>query len=233
MSGRESPGTVPPEAGDDWGPPPCGFFESGALEVARRLVGCLLLTTSNGAKTGGVIVETEAYTADDRASHSYFGPTRRNASMFRRGGVAYVYLSYGVHFCFNVVTGPEGVGEAVLVRAIEPLAGRDAMIRRRGVADPLLLASGPGRLCEALGIDLRHDGMSLAGPEMAILVRAGAPGPEVATSARIGISRDADLKRRFFIPGSPYVSRGNHRSKEPLPGVSGSHPRDGSSRRES
>lgn len=232
MSGEGSSGCVPPEAGGGWRPPSPGFFESGALEVAERLVGCLLLTRSNDGTTGGVIVETEAYTADDRASHSYPGPTRRNASMFRRGGVAYVYVSYGVHYCFNVVTGPEGSGEAVLVRAIEPLAGLDLMIRRRGVADPLLLASGPGRLCEALGIDLRHDGTSLSGPDMTILVRPRPAGMTVEASARIGITKDAELKRRFFQSGSPYLSR-RASGRGYRPGSSLAEPREGFPKRDS
>lgn len=202
-----SSGCVPPEAGGGWRPPVRGFFESGALDVAGRLVGSLLLTRSHEGTTGGLIVETEAYTADDRASHSFPGPTRRNASMFRRGGVAYVYVSYGVHFCFNVVTGPEGSGEAVLVRAIEPLVGLEVMIGRRRVSDPLLLASGPGRLCEALGIDMNHDGTSLSGPDITILTRPRTPGMKVETSTRIGVTRDAELERRFFLSGSPYVSR--------------------------
>ncbi len=176
------------------------------LFAARAMVGWRLLAADG---SGGLIVETEAYTEDDPASHSFRGPTARNRSMFLPAGHAYVYRSYGVHCCFNVVTGDGGAGEAVLIRAIEPRSGIEAMRERRGVVEERLLCSGPGRLTQALGIDLSHDGVSLLGDGgLRLLPPEGAvqPGRVVATT-RIGITKGADLPRRFVLLGSPFLSR--------------------------
>jgi len=169
--------------------------------VARDLVGCTLLVSG----VGGVIVECEAYAPDDPASHSFKGRTRRNTAMFGPPGALYVYRSYGVHWCANLVCEPEGIGAAVLLRALEPTAGIDEMRRRRGVEDPVLLCSGPGRLTQALGIGGDHDGASVDVPPFH-LVRSTRP-VEVVTGPRIGITRASDYPWRYSLEGSPFVSR--------------------------
>ena len=154
---------------------------------------------------GGVIVETEAYEPDDPASHSFTGPTRRNATMFGPPGRLYVYRSYGIHWCANVVCDDEEVGAAVLLRALEPTAGLDLMRARRGLDDVRLLAAGPGRLTQALAISDRHDGFEL-GTEPFLL----APPVEridVVASPRIGITRATDRLWRYTLAGSTFVSR--------------------------
>jgi len=170
-------------------------------EAARALVGWTLLVEG----VGGRIVEVEAYAPDDPASHSYRGETGRNATMFGPPGRLYVYRSYGIHWCANVVCEAEGVGAAVLLRALEPTSGLDLMRARRGVDDPVLLCSGPGRLTEALGVTGEHDGLPLdrapfrlSPPEMPV---------EVVAGPRIGISLGGDLPWRYALGGSSFVSR--------------------------
>jgi DNA-3-methyladenine glycosylase len=163
---------------------------------------------------GGVLVETEAYEPDDPASHSFGGKTRRNVTMFGPAGRLYVYRSYGVHWCANVVCDVDGVGAAVLLRALEPVHGIDVMRARRGVDDERLLASGPGRLTQALGIAAAHDGVEIAltsslQQSVASVVRLVRPraGVNVVTSRRIGISRAAEKPWRYSLAGSSFVSR--------------------------
>lgn len=177
------------------------FFLRPAANVARDLIGATLLVDG----VGGIIVETEAYAPDDPASHAFRGPTPRNAAMFREGGIAYVYRSYGIHWCLNFVTGAEGHGAAVLIRALEPTAGLDVMAARRGVVPPLLLAAGPGRLCQALAIDGRADGLSLSAPPFQLDPATIAPA--ITTGPRIGITKGVDTPWRFWAAGSRYVSR--------------------------
>jgi DNA-3-methyladenine glycosylase len=176
-------------------------FDAPAEEVARALIGATLLVDG----VGGVIVETEAYDQSDPASHTHGGPTARNAAMFGPSGHAYVYRSYGIHWCLNVTCRPAGHGAGVLIRAIEPTAGIARMQARRGVADPRLLCSGPGRLGQALGITLAHYGLPLDRPPFFI-----AP-PDEATEAvvgpRIGISKAIDQPWRFGLLGSRFLSR--------------------------
>jgi DNA-3-methyladenine glycosylase len=154
---------------------------------------------------GGVIVEVEAYGSDDPASHGYGGRTARNAAMFGPPGRAYVYRSYGVHWCLNFVTDGEGTATAVLVRALEPTHGLDVMRARRGLDDPRLLCSGPGRLCQALGLSGAHDGLPLDEPPFELY--APPARVEVFAGPRIGISRAADVLWRYGLRDSPFLSR--------------------------
>ncbi|MBK7876764.1 MAG: DNA-3-methyladenine glycosylase [Planctomycetes bacterium] len=183
------------------------FFARSAPAVARDLLGCLLVHQTAQGLCSGRIVETEAYLAEgDPASHSHAGRTSRNASMFERPGVAYVYRIYGVHCCFNVSTGREGRGEAVLVRALEPLRGLELQRRRRGALDPRALCSGPGKLVQALGLGLEHDGRSLLSGPLGIWCDDHDVG-DVEITARIGITKARDLPLRFVVRASPFVSR--------------------------
>jgi DNA-3-methyladenine glycosylase len=174
------------------------FFDRSAVEAARDLIGFQLDIGS----CGGIIVETEAYEPDDPASHSFRGPTARNRVMFGAPAHVYVYRSYGIHWCLNFVCRP---GSAVLIRALQPVSGMTEMEARRGLADPLLLCSGPGRLCQALGVTIEHNGLSLFEPPFRLtppLLPA-----LIVTGRRIGISQAADLPWRFGLEGSLHVSR--------------------------
>jgi DNA-3-methyladenine glycosylase len=177
------------------------FFARSVHAVAPNLVGAVLLV--DGA--GGRIVEVEAYDAGDPASHGFGGPTARNRAMFGPPGHAYVYRSYGIHWCLNLVCGPEASAEAVLVRALEPLAGLERMRERRGVDADRLLCSGPGRLCQALGIGGEHDGLPLDRPPFAL--RPAEEAVEVVRGPRVGISRAAELPWRYGLAASPFLSR--------------------------
>jgi DNA-3-methyladenine glycosylase len=170
-------------------------------EVARELLGCTLLVDG----VGGVVVETEAYAPDDPASHAFRGRTARNAAMFGPAGHIYVYRSYGIHWCANVVCDGEGVGAAVLLRALEPTAGLDLMAARRGLDDPRLFCAGPGRLTQALGLTVEHDGAALDRPPFLLLPRVEQP--DVVVGPRVGISSATDLPWRYAVAGSAYVSR--------------------------
>lgn len=189
-----------------------GFFERDALEVARDLLGKRLTRMTGGNLTAGRIVEVEAYRAhDDPANHAHRGQTRRNASMFGPPGHAYVY-SIHARFCFNVVTEPTGVPSAVLIRAVEPSDGQSLMHARRRTDDPLNLARGPARLCEAFEIDRTLDGHDLVGSDQLWIdteLPATDPG-EIVAARRIGVSSAKDLPLRFFYADNPYVS---HRRK--------------------
>ena len=182
------------------------FFASSVHDVAPELIGATLLVDG----VGGRIVEVEAYDSEDPASHGYGGRTARNASMFGPPGRAYVYRSYGIHWCLNLVCEGEGCASAVLVRALEPTHGLDAMRDRRGLQDPRLLCSGPGRLCEALGVTRQHDGLPLDEPPFE-LTSPEAP-VEVVTGRRIGITAAADLPWRYGEAGSRFLSRALRRA---------------------
>jgi DNA-3-methyladenine glycosylase len=174
------------------------FFARSVHDVASELIGATLLVGG----VGGRIVEVEAYHHEEPASHSYRGQTARNASMFGPPGRAYVYRSYGIHWCLNLVCEP---GTAVLLRALEPLHGLDAMRERRGLDDPRLLCAGPGRLAQALGVTREHDGLALDAPPFEL--RARRDEPDVATAPRIGITLAADLPWRYVERGSRFLSR--------------------------
>ncbi len=176
------------------------FFRREATETARDLIGVRL--TVDGV--GGLIVETEAYDAKDPASHSFRGPTAANAAMFGPPGHAYVYQSYGVHWCLNFVCGKEP-GAAVLIRALEPTDGIEAMSARRGTTDLRKLCSGPGRLCQALAVTRAHNGLPLDRPPFQLLHRPGQR--PIASGVRIGITKGAEMRWRFGLKGSPFLSR--------------------------
>ena len=170
-------------------------------DVAPELIGAQLYVDG----VGGVIVEVEAYDHEDPAAHGYRGRTARNASMFGPAGHAYVYRSYGIHWCLNLVCEEEGTASAVLLRALEPTCGVDAMRARRGVHDRRLLCSGPGRLCQALGVTRKHDGLPLDDSPFRLEARDDAV--EVVAGSRVGITRAAELPWRYALAGSRYLSR--------------------------
>jgi DNA-3-methyladenine glycosylase len=177
------------------------FFARSVHDVAPGLIGVTLLVDG----VGGTIVEVEAYDHEDPAAHGYGGRTPRNASMFGPPGHAYVYRSYGIHWCLNLVCEEEGVASAVLLRALEPTYGIEAMRERRGVDDERLLASGPGRLCQALAVTRDHDGLALDQPPFELLARTREP--ELAIGPRIGITKAAERPWRYALAGSRFVSR--------------------------
>ena len=177
------------------------FFVRSVHEVAAELIGATFLVDG----VGGKIVELEAYHHEDPAAHGYRGRTGRNASMFGPPGHAYVYRSYGVHWCVNFVCEAEGVADAVLIRALEPTQGLEEMRRRRGFEDERLLCAGPGRLCQALAITREHDGLPLDRPPFRLEPRTEPP--EIARGPRIGITRAADLPWRYGLAGSRFLSR--------------------------
>lgn len=176
-------------------------FGRDAAEVAPALIGWTVLVGG----VGGVIVETEAYDREDPASHTFAGPNARNASMFGPPGHVYVYRSYGIHWCMNFVCREAGHGAGVLIRALEPTEGLDAMRSRRGLDDLRLLCAGPGRLTQALGVTREHDGQPVDVPPFLLLPPAGPVA--VAAGPRIGISRAVDVPWRFVLAGSRFLSR--------------------------
>jgi DNA-3-methyladenine glycosylase len=177
------------------------FFARSVHEVAPDLIGATLLVDG----VGGRIVEVEAYDQEDPASHGYAGRTARNASMFGSPGHAYVYRSYGIHWCLNLVCGGEGRADAVLIRALEPTAGIELQRARRGLDDLRLLCAGPGRVCQALAVTREHDGLPLDKPPFRLEERQEAP--EILTGPRIGITRATELSWRYGLAGSRFLSR--------------------------
>jgi DNA-3-methyladenine glycosylase len=187
-------------------PLPRRFYLQDTTKVARALLGKILVNVRDGVVLAGRIVETEAYLgAKDPASHAYRGETPRNRSMFAEGGTCYVYLSYGMHYCMNVVTAKAGVGEAVLLRAVQPVVNAEAMAELRGLPphDPKAmrrLADGPGKLTQALGIDIADDGRRFDGPDFKIVAGSErVAGGGIICGPRIGISKAVDLPLRFRI----------------------------------
>jgi DNA-3-methyladenine glycosylase len=177
------------------------FFARSVHDVAPDLLGTMLLCDG----VGGTIVEVEAYDHEDPAAHGFRGRTARNATMFGQAGYAYVYRSYGIHWCINFVCEDVGVANAVLIRALEPLHGLDTMRQRRAVAEERLLCAGPGRLCQALAITREHDGLPLDEPPFD--VRAREYEPEIVRGPRIGITKATERPWRYALAGSRYLSR--------------------------
>jgi DNA-3-methyladenine glycosylase len=192
-----------PEPGDRL---PRVFYERPTIEVARDLLGHVVISDSPHGRTTGHIVETEAYLGpDDPASHAARLNRGRVEVMWGESAIAYVYRSYGIHAMLNVVAKPQGATGAVLIRALEPIEGIEIMRTRRGVMDERLLCSGPGKLCQALGIGLDRHGTDLATSD-ALWIAPAEPAREVSTSSRIGISRGQEHPWRFWITGNPHVS---------------------------
>lgn len=195
-------------------PLPRSFYEPSAEAVAPLLLGHWLIRNSPAGPCGGPIVETEAYLADDPASHGFGGERARTRSLYGPPGHGYVYLIYGFHFCVNAVCQCPGCAEAVLIRAIEPIAGLEMMRQNRQAATPVALTNGPGKLCAALAIDRKLDGVDLCdassplfiarSPNLARFRRQRGP---VVNSTRIGITKAAGLPLRFYLGGSPFISR--------------------------
>jgi DNA-3-methyladenine glycosylase len=177
------------------------FFARSVHEVAPDLIGATLLVDG----VGGIIVEVEAYHHTEPAAHSFRGPTPRNRVMFGPPGFAYVYLSYGIHWCVNFVCEPPGSASAVLIRALQPTQGIPAMRRRRGLHDERLLCSGPGRLTEALSITIKHSELPLDMPPFALHARIG--NVEVVAGVRIGITKAVELPWRYGLKGSKFLSK--------------------------
>lgn len=189
-------------------PLPALFFDRPTAEVARDLVGAILLSRAEGVLSGGRIVETEAYLGShDEGSHAATkGITKRNAVMYGPPGTSYVYFTYGNHHMLNLVCEPDGVAGAVLVRSIEPLVGVGEMVCRRGRSDARQLVSGPGRLAQALGVDLSDNGATLLQGRLAVF--AGPAASEtIASTGRVGLSRGHEAELRFLLEGNAYVSR--------------------------
>jgi len=185
-------------------PLPRRFYSRDPVEVARDVVGRALVRDLRGERLVGRVVEAEAYASTDPASHTFRGPTRRNATMFGPPGHAYVYVSHGIHHCLNLTTGGAA---AVLVRALEPLEGVEGMARRRGLTDIRLLCAGPGRLCQALGITLADDGADLVRRD-GLWLAEGRTAEEVVAAPRVGLSVAVDVPWRFVELGTRFASRG-------------------------
>jgi DNA-3-methyladenine glycosylase len=198
MAQSLTPAAVAPDLGK---PLKRAFFGRSVNQVAPDLIGATLLV--NGV--GGIIVEVEAYHHTEPAAHSFRGPTPRNLVMFGPPGFSYVYRSYGIHWCVNFVCEQEGSASAVLIRALQPTHGIATMRRRRGLADERSLCSGPGKLCEALGITIAHSELPLDKPPIALHARIGKV--EVVTGLRIGITKAVELPWRYGLKGSRFLSK--------------------------
>lgn len=183
------------------------FFKKDTLQIAKALLGCYLINRVKEGKTMGKIIETEAYLKNDPASHSFNGQTKRNKSMFGPAGKAYVYLTYGMYNCFNVVTEKEGIGEAVLIRALEPIEGIDLMKKRRNTDNLRQLCSGPAKLVMAMGINKAHNGIDLIDGELRLLRGNKIIDGDIIQTSRIGLSKGKNLPYRFYIKDNQFVSK--------------------------
>lgn len=187
---------------------PWTFLRGDSVEAARRLLGCLLVAEVDGQKVTLKIVETEAYHQSDAASHSYKGRTPRTDVMFGPAGHLYVYFTYGMHYCLNVVTGAEGEGSAVLIRAVEPLDGLSTLRDRRPKASADTdLTNGPAKLCQALGVTKEFNGHDLHLPPLQLQIEPALLDSQIVQTTRIGITRDVHRPWRFYIAKNRFISR--------------------------
>lgn len=182
------------------------FLEKPVDKVAQLLLGCLLECEVDGSMVLVRIVEAESYDQDDEASHAFGGERKRNSTMFKEAGHLYVYFTYGMHYCCNIVTGKKGYGSGVLIRAVEPLIGKEVLEAQRGIVG-VNATNGPAKLTKALGIDLKYNGHDLRQAPIRLWKGALRPNEQIVTSPRIGISWAKDIHRRFYIDTNPYVSR--------------------------
>lgn len=182
------------------------WLNTPAEEAARRLLGCELVRELDEGEVRVRIVETEAYDQADAASHTFRGRTARNDAMFKAPGHMYVYFTYGMHHCCNVVCGPEGFGSGVLIRAVEPIEGKDIIEQRRGMSG-VNATNGPGKICQALNIDRNFSGHDLALPPIRLVKKPPISDEAVTVGTRIGIAKAVHELRRFYVTDSPYVSR--------------------------
>jgi DNA-3-methyladenine glycosylase len=179
-----------------------------SVEVAQRLLGSWLVRELEGQVLVGKIVETEAYDRTDAASHSFKGKTPRTDVLFGPPGRAYVYFTYGMHYCMNVVTGKQGQGSAVLIRALEPLEGIGAMrTRRQRISKDAQLLNGPAKLCQAFGINRQLNGHDLQKSPLQVVLQPSLPTENIVQTTRVGITRDTHRLWRFYVQGSPFISR--------------------------
>ncbi|HLC22427.1 MAG TPA: DNA-3-methyladenine glycosylase [Candidatus Nanoarchaeia archaeon] len=186
---------------------PNDIFQKDTKAVAKELLGMSLVHETKEGKTVGKIVETEAYLQRDPGSHSHKGMTPRNAQMFGKAGTAYVYFIYGMYHCFNIVTNKEGIGEAVLIRALQPVNGIELMKKRRKTDDIRNLCSGPGKLVIAMGITKHHNGADLLTGTIRLLPRKKNKKIDIVTCTRVGISIGKELPYRFYIKNNPFISK--------------------------
>ena len=182
------------------------MLNGASFEVAPRLLGCILEREIEGRTLRGMIVETEAYDQSDVASHSYNGETPRTKVMFGPAGYLYVYFTYGMHYCCNVVVGEQGHGAAVLLRAVEPLDGSDIMEERRGRSG-IQMTNGPAKLCQAFGIGREQNGSDLRSGLIRLSMQPPVPNGQIVTTTRIGITRGQDVPWRFYLKDNPWVSK--------------------------
>ncbi len=178
------------------------FYDRDPRQVAVELLGCVLVHETTEGVASGMIVETEAYRPEDPACHAYKGPTMRNRTIFGPPGLAYIYLSYGIHKLINVVCEAEGIGSAVLIRALNPCVGQELMLERRGKVD---LCAGPGKLTQALGVELAQDGHDLTREPLTIR-KGDPPEADIVSTTRIGLSRGTELPWRYLVLDDPNVS---------------------------
>lgn len=190
---------------------PKSFYQQDAVSLAQALIGCELVHVTEDGVTAGIIVETEAYCQDDEASHSFRGMTKRNEVMYGPAGRAYIYFTYGMHYCMNVVAGPEGRAEAVLIRALEPTQGIELMQERRGTEDLHNVCSGPAKLVQAMGLVREQNGVSLITNEL--YIKPAAKKYEIATTPRIGIRQAVDKPWRWIAVGSPFITKHPYNKK--------------------
>ena len=186
--------------------PDLQFLTGNSVDVARRLLGCIIEREIDGHTVRVRIVETEAYDQSDAASHSYRGETERTRIMFGRAGYLYVYFTYGMHYCCNVVTGKAGIGAAVLIRVVEPVDGRAYMENRRARTGPDI-SNGPAKLCQALDIDMALYGHDLRQKPLRLIPQPPLDDTLITQTGRVGITRAVDMPWRFYITDNPYVSR--------------------------